>query len=62
MPLLSVDARNNIVFSKEGGQHVALLGVENLIVVNTGDALLVCPLDQAERIKEVVARLPAGLQ
>ena len=62
VPILSVDARDNIVFSKEGGQHVALLGVENLIVVNTGDALLVCPRDQAERIKEVVARLPAVLQ
>ncbi len=61
-PILSVDARNNIVFSKDAGQQVALLGVDNLIVVNTGDALLVCPRDQAERIKELVARLPAGLQ
>jgi len=62
VPILSVDARGNIVFSKEPAQHVALLGVENLIVVNTGDALLVCPKDQAERIKELVARIPSGLQ
>ena len=58
----SIDARNNIVFSKEPNQHVALLGVENLIVVNTGDALLVCPRGQAERLKELVAGLPSDLQ
>lgn len=58
----SVDARNNIVFSKETSQHVALLGVENLIIVNTGDALLVCPRDQSERLKELVGGLPVQLQ
>lgn len=61
-PILSVDARNNIVFSTDPTQHVALLGVENLVVVNTGDALLVCPRDQAERLKELVAGLPPALQ
>jgi mannose-1-phosphate guanylyltransferase len=58
----SIDARNNIVFSKDAAQHIALLGVENLIIVNTGDALLVCPRDQAERLKELVAGLPPALQ
>ena len=61
-PILSVDARNNIVFSKDSSQQVALLGVEDLIVVNTGDALLVCPRDQAERLKELVSTLPTRLQ
>jgi mannose-1-phosphate guanylyltransferase len=58
----SIDARNNIVFSKDAAQHIALLGVENLIIVNTGDALLVCPREQAERLKELVAGLPPALQ
>ncbi len=61
-PIVSVDARNNIVFSTDPGQHIALLGVEGLIVVNTGDALLVCPRDQAERLKELVSGLPSKLQ
>ena len=60
--LQAVDARGNIVFSSNSLQHVALLGVENLIVVNTGDALLVCPKDQAERLKEIVATLPPSLR
>jgi mannose-1-phosphate guanylyltransferase len=57
-----MDSRGNIVFSTDPTQHIALLGVENLIVVNTGDALLVCPRDQAERLKEVVAGLPPSLR
>src|SRR2546427_4245042 len=37
----AVDSTNNIVFD-EGDATIALLGVHNLIVVRTGDAVLVC--------------------
>lgn len=60
-PLQATDARGNIVFSSNPTQHIALLGVEDLIVVNTGDALLVCPRSHAERLKEIVAKLPPPL-
>jgi len=33
---------------------VAAIGVQNLIIVDAGDALLVCPRDQAEKIKDIV--------
>ncbi len=36
------------------GKCVALLGVDNLIVVDTGDALLVCPRELAQDVKDVV--------
>lgn len=62
LPIQTKDASGNIVFSSQSGQHIALLGVENLIVVNTGDALFICPKDQAERLKEVVAELPDSLK
>ena len=61
-PIQSLDSRGNIVFSHDPAQHVSLLGVENLIVVNTGDVLLVCAREQSERIKEIVAALPSRLQ
>jgi hypothetical protein len=38
---------------------VAVVGVEGLAVVDSGDALLVLPLDQSQRVKEVVERLRA---
>lgn len=60
-PLLAVDSRNNIVFSVAGMPTVSLLGVENLIVVQTADALLVADRNQADQIKKLVDRLPAEL-
>lgn len=60
-PLLAVDSRNNIVFSVAGMPEVSLLGVENLIVVQTADALLVADRNQADQIKKLVDRLPAEL-
>ncbi|MEY2440134.1 MAG: mannose-phosphate guanylyltransferase [Verrucomicrobiota bacterium] len=59
--LTAVDSTNNIVFDEAGG-NVALLGVHNLIVVRTGDAVLVCHRHQAERIKDLIGKLPPELQ
>src|SRR5438874_5383215 len=57
----AVDSTNNIVFDQTG-TTIALLGVHNLIVVRTGDALLVCHRHQAERIKDLVGKLPPEVQ
>lgn len=43
-----------------GGRLVAVAGVDGLVVVDTPDALLVVPQDQAQRVKEVVERLRAN--
>lgn len=59
--LTAVDSSNNIVFDQDGTK-VALLGVHNLIVVRTGDALLVCHRHQAEKIKSLIGKLPEELQ
>jgi mannose-1-phosphate guanylyltransferase len=59
--LTALDATHNIVFDQDGAK-IALLGVHNLIIVRTGDALLVCHRHQAEKIKELVGKLSAELQ
>ena len=59
--LIASDSTHNIVFAEDGA-NVALLGVHNLIVVKTKDALLICHRHQAEKLKELVAKLPAELQ
>lgn len=33
---------------------VALLGLEDMLVIDTGDAILICPRDRAQDVKEVV--------
>jgi mannose-1-phosphate guanylyltransferase len=49
------DTRNCVLYSP--GRLIATVGVENLIVVETEDAILVCPLDRAEEVKALVDRL-----
>ena len=50
--LVTVDSKKCYVYSPE--KVVALVGVENLIVVDTGDALLICKKSAAQDVKEVV--------
>ena len=59
-PLCALDSARNIVFT-DSGKRVALVGVEDLIVVDTGDALLVTRRDRADDIKKVVNQLPDNL-
>ncbi|MFN2475317.1 MAG: mannose-1-phosphate guanylyltransferase [Chthoniobacterales bacterium] len=59
--LTAIDSTHNIVFA-EDGTKIALLGVHNLIVVRTGDALLVCDRHEAEKIKRLIGELPVELQ
>ena len=59
--ITTVDSSNNIVF-EEDGTTIALLGVTDLIIVRTRDALLVCHRHEAERIKDLVGKIPPELQ
>lgn len=59
--LSAVRAINNIAYSTQG-RRIALLGVENLIVVDTGDALLVADRSAADSIKDLVKELPEELK
>jgi len=47
-------AKNNYVHAP--GKHVGLIGVENLVVVDTADALLVCDKGHTEQVKDLVKR------
>jgi mannose-1-phosphate guanylyltransferase len=59
--ITAIDSSNNIVF-EENETTIALLGVHDLIVVRTPDALLVCHRREAERIKDLIGKLPPELQ
>lgn len=56
-----LESTNNLVFS-QSPQHIALLGVHDLIVVTTGDAVLIAHRSQAERLKKLVDDLPKELR
>ncbi|MDE0332917.1 MAG: sugar phosphate nucleotidyltransferase [Nitrospinae bacterium] len=54
----SIDAKNLIVRSNK--KLVAAVGVEDVIVVETDDALLICSIADAEKIGEMVKNLGKG--
>ena len=45
-----MDASGNLTFS-EDGHCITLLGVKDLIVVQSGDATMVCHKDKAQQVK-----------
>ena len=59
-PLTQIDSNGNIVFST-AGQNISLLGVSDLIIVQTADALLVADRNSADAIKKIVDMVPKTL-
>ena len=57
-PALFVRAEGNYI--DVPGKQVALLGVQDLVVVETPDALLVCPRSEAQNVSELVEGLRAA--
>ncbi len=57
---VAVDAHYNAVYAP--GKTVALVGVSDLVVVATDDAILVVPRNRAQEVREVVAHLRAREQ
>lgn len=58
---VSVDD-HNIVVQAPKNKLVATIGLKNIAIIDTGDALLVCPLDRAAEVKQVVETLKNNSQ
>ena len=58
-PVFVAGASNNIAISN--GRTIALCGVQDLVVVETADAILVCHRDAVQDIKKLVGQLPKEL-
>ncbi len=57
-----LDSKNISVASDDDHHTVSVIGLDNVIVVRTKDATLVCRADMAERVKEIAANVPPSLQ
>lgn len=53
---ISIDAENNLILP-ERDKLVALIGVKNLVMVETKDALLLCHKERTQEVKKVVEML-----
>jgi mannose-1-phosphate guanylyltransferase len=54
---LPLDTSNSLVYGNHDGRLIVTIGVDGLIVVDSGDALLICRKDQAPRVRQVVEYL-----
>lgn len=52
-----MDCEDNIVVCQDPDHLLAMIGVNDMIVVHTKDATMVCPKSEAQRVKELVSRL-----
>jgi mannose-1-phosphate guanylyltransferase len=52
-----VDSDNNIVISSDAGHLVSSIGLSDMIIVHTADVTMVCPKADAQRVKELVAKV-----
>ena len=52
---LVLDSKNNLVYSNT--RLTAIVGIENLVIVNTDDATLIISRDRVEEVKDIVALL-----
>jgi mannose-1-phosphate guanylyltransferase len=52
---ISIDSKNNLVYSKD--KYIATIDIEDLIIVDTGDALLVSKKGSSQKVKQVVAEI-----
>jgi mannose-1-phosphate guanylyltransferase len=52
-----LDTHRSLFDSTSRKKLIAAIGVDDLIVVDSEDALLICHRDQAQKVREVIARL-----
>lgn len=57
--VLAIDTRNSLVRS-DGSATIATIGLEDVVVVGTRDAILVAPMGRSDEVKHVVRRLADG--
>ena len=53
---LPINSRRNVIYSQD--KMICLQGVDDLVVIDTPDALLVSRKDSAEEMRELVRALP----
>ena len=56
-PFCSLDTNSSIIYSDTG--IVATVGLENCIVINSGNVVLVCPKEKSQQVRNLVEKLMA---
>jgi mannose-1-phosphate guanylyltransferase len=52
-----LDTKDSLIYLNEEHRLIVTIGVSDLVLVDTGDVLLVCAKDQAQKVRQVVEHL-----
>jgi mannose-1-phosphate guanylyltransferase len=52
-----LDSDNNIVISHDPGHLISTIGLSDMIIIHTPDATLICPKNEAQRVKDLVGKV-----
>ena len=55
--IVELDVKDSLIYSSKKDKLIAAIGLEGLVVVDTEDALLVCPKDRSPDVKKIIERL-----
>jgi len=53
----TIDTFGTVIRSDNPKKIIATIGIENLAIIDTKDALLICPLNRSQEVKKVVEKL-----
>jgi mannose-1-phosphate guanylyltransferase len=59
---LAMETNNTLVYSRDSDRLIVTIGLDDTVVVDSGDVLLICKADQAQKVREVVERLKKNKQ
>jgi len=54
---VGLDTQQSLIYMNQPHRLIVTIGVKDLVVVDTGDVLLVCHKDQAQSVRQIVNRL-----
>lgn len=55
--VMVLDSKDSFIFNEENHKLVATIGLDGMMVVNTKDAILVCPKERVPEIKELLKQM-----
>jgi mannose-1-phosphate guanylyltransferase len=54
---LMIDTHNTLVYGSSNGRLIVTIGLDDTVIVDSGDVLLLCKTDQSQRVRDVVEHL-----
>lgn len=57
---IGLDTNSSLVYVNQEHRLIVTIGVKDLVVVDTGDVLLVCRKEQAQKVRQIVDQLKKG--